>query len=61
MNRGILTWVLAGLVILGIIGLWILTIREGDRIVNHSKTKNKVAVPYQSKENETRREKNNNR
>jgi hypothetical protein len=50
-----LVWVIGGILILGIISLWILTIQEGNRILNRNKSE---PVPYYSKESGEDEDKN---
>jgi hypothetical protein len=41
---------ITGIIILGVIGVWILTIQEGNRILNRNKQNRNEPVPYYSKE-----------
>jgi len=52
MKNRLLSLIIAGLIILGVVGLWISTIREQDRLLNRGKdNSNRESVPYYSKEN----------
>ena len=42
--------IITGLIILGMIGVLVITIRDGDRLLNRNRQKNTEPVPYYSKE-----------
>jgi hypothetical protein len=46
MSKAVLSWLIVGIIVLGILGIWMITIHDGNRILNRGNKHNTEAVPY---------------